>query len=769
MKKLILTIATNLCVLSTFAQFVERTEMSISGKYEVKMVSSAVMQPVWLKSATGQPYQIVREMTNEEIRSKGRNFGMNNFIDAPNVVSNIVDIPAADITGHAMVFADCDNDMTTFQSSCASLDFGDVNANIKAAYLYWNTTLGAGADYAAYPEISTMRSFAGGTNIGAVVDTNYQTVKFKAPGDTTYSTVTATREYNALSGKVCFADVTGLVKGKQGGMFWVADVHCGIKSGATAGWSLIVVYETPNSTVKTIKFWDGRKEIASGYSESCQFNFEAGGIPVAANSQSYLGIVALDGENFASHLLSNYPENPPYDYLEVKANNGELFKINPFAPGQTAPFAGEPQGSYACYNTNGTLLSANGYDGLSSSRISTWDDQRGNNGNEVMRMPMAVNTFGYDAHHLRMPDSVITANATSLTMTYYAGAQGGTMPILAYMAVDFGTDEIPEKPAISWNIGTPIAENVTATLTQNDSTLTINGSGAMLSFEYLYNGGNGTTTAPWAVYKSGIKTLIIGDSITNIGQNAFSYLSNLRKIVIPETITEIPDDSFESSNAIREIWLNRTTPITPAPKAIEAMYYLNMGEKINVYVPCGTKEAYLENSYWGNRVSATNIYPNPYFNLIETPCEIPNLDIDEDETSTTISWEAISDADGYTLMVFRDAARTDTVAVYHFDASGNLRSTASQTMQYIIPDLTANTPYFFTLEALDASANTLYRSTGSFSTNNTTDIMEAGHTAPLRMPVAYYNLQGIKLPQAPKSGVYIILYDNGTAEKQIRQ
>jgi hypothetical protein len=37
-----------------------------------------------------------------------------------------------------------------------------------------------------------------------------------------------------------------------------------------------------------------------------------------------------------------------------------------------------------------------------------------------------------------------------------------------------------------------------------------------------------------------------------------------------------------------------------------------------------------------------------------------------------------------------------------------------------------------------------------------------------RKPVAFYNIMGVKLPVEPQNGIYIILYDNGTAEKVMR-
>ena len=34
--------------------------------------------------------------------------------------------------------------------------------------------------------------------------------------------------------------------------------------------------------------------------------------------------------------------------------------------------------------------------------------------------------------------------------------------------------------------------------------------------------------------------------------------------------------------------------------------------------------------------------------------------------------------------------------------------------------------------------------------------------------VGYYNIMGQKLPKEPQSGIYIIMYSNGTAEKVVK-
>jgi len=73
----------------------------------------------------------------------------------------------------------------------------------------------------------------------------------------------------------------------------------------------------------------------------------------------------------------------------------------------------------------------------------------------------------------------------------------------------------------------------------SDSTLTISGSDTMPNY-YSSSG-----SAPWEAYKSGIATVIIGDSVTTIGSNAFIDCINLTAVTIPISVTSIGTNAFE--------------------------------------------------------------------------------------------------------------------------------------------------------------------------------------------------------------------------------
>ncbi len=79
-------------------------------------------------------------------------------------------------------------------------------------------------------------------------------------------------------------------------------------------------------------------------------------------------------------------------------------------------------------------------------------------------------------------------------------------------------------------------DNLTWVLT-SDSLLTISGSGAMENFNY-------SVGYPWYSYKSFISTLIIGNSVTNIGGHAFSGCSTLTSVSIPNSMTIIGRSAF---------------------------------------------------------------------------------------------------------------------------------------------------------------------------------------------------------------------------------
>jgi hypothetical protein len=88
-------------------------------------------------------------------------------------------------------------------------------------------------------------------------------------------------------------------------------------------------------------------------------------------------------------------------------------------------------------------------------------------------------------------------------------------------------------------------ENLTWTLSEDEKTLTISGTGEMA--DYSYN------TLPWSSYRSSITTIEIGDGVTSIGDYAFYGCSSLTSISVPNGVTSIGDYAFSGCSNLTSV------------------------------------------------------------------------------------------------------------------------------------------------------------------------------------------------------------------------
>ena len=104
-------------------------------------------------------------------------------------------------------------------------------------------------------------------------------------------------------------------------------------------------------------------------------------------------------------------------------------------------------------------------------------------------------------------------------------------------------DKVVEKGYTYWN-----EDNLTWKL-DADGTMTISGTGAMKNYNSDDN--------PSPAYKnSNVKTVVIEDGVTSIGNYAFSDCSSLTSITIPDSVTSIGNFAFEACNSLSSITLS---------------------------------------------------------------------------------------------------------------------------------------------------------------------------------------------------------------------
>ena len=77
-----------------------------------------------------------------------------------------------------------------------------------------------------------------------------------------------------------------------------------------------------------------------------------------------------------------------------------------------------------------------------------------------------------------------------------------------------------------------------------DGILTISGTGATEDF---------SAAAPWAAYKAQIKSAIVGEGVTRLGNYAFSGCGNLTNVSLPSSLTELGDEAFRACHSLRRI------------------------------------------------------------------------------------------------------------------------------------------------------------------------------------------------------------------------
>ena len=108
---------------------------------------------------------------------------------------------------------------------------------------------------------------------------------------------------------------------------------------------------------------------------------------------------------------------------------------------------------------------------------------------------------------------------------------------LTLLAAVMGVAQMNAQTIIdTWQIGTPIANDVTAVLTGN--VLTISGTGAMPNFN-MWN-------VPWQNYREVIKSVIIEDGITTIGDWAFVLLADGGGWVNTDYLAKSPPEAASS-------------------------------------------------------------------------------------------------------------------------------------------------------------------------------------------------------------------------------
>ena len=257
------------------------------------------------------------------------------------------------------------------------------------------------------------------------------------------------------------------------------------------------------------------------------------------------------------------------------------------------------------------------------------------------------------------------------------------------------------------------------------SSLAIRNSGTIRTALMQVTIGNYVTAIPDdAFYRcTGLTSITIPNGVTSIGNSAFRDCVGLTEIIIPEGVTGIGDDAFRGCSGLTSVTL---------PNSITSIGRGSFRDCSNLTSITIPELVISIGSYtFGGCIGLTEI-------------TIP-------ENVISIDRNAFNGCTGLTD-VFNFGSTPQNIDRSVFSG-------------LILSDVILHVP---------ACLGDLYRSAhvwqdfnieeGICLSNNIND------TVSTEMPnaIGYYSILGIKLDKEPQSGVYIIMYDNGTTEKRMR-
>ena len=331
-----------------------------------------------------------------------------------------------------MRHVDVDDVAGTFSSSQATLALPS-GAQVLWAGLYW-----------------------GGDSSGAPNAAARDTVKLRAPGASSYGTITGsvdsadvgtTRYFQG------FADVTSAVASAGAGVYTVADVQSGTGSKHFAGWSLIVVYRDTSEPARNLTVFDGLRVIRSS-DPPTTIDVSGFRTPPSGVVKTELGLVTYEGDLGIVGDTASLNGTPLHDAQHPQTNyfDSSLSRRGVPMPGRTPSYANQLGFDITYQDADGLLAN----DATSAAiRVTTSGDQY---------VPGVI-TFATELHAPRIEQAktVVDANGGELvpgdTLVYTikgrnAGLDGATGFTLGD-PIPAGTTYVPGSLQVVDGAGAP--------------------------------------------------------------------------------------------------------------------------------------------------------------------------------------------------------------------------------------------------------------------------------------------------------------------------
>jgi hypothetical protein len=343
-------------------------------------------------------------------------------------------------------------------------------------------------------------------------------------------------------------------------------------------------------------------------------------------------------------------------------------------------------------------------------------------------------------------DTTFTAEfAHNPVITYIYNAQMGSVSGPTMTATGIAAENITFKATpnygyhfVQWNDGN--TDNPRTIWLSQDTTFTAEfaydrvgtcGKDLALTWSYdptnkvltIGNAGEFTENMQFGVEAPGeMEELVIGNSVTAIGANAFAGIETLKKVSIGESVKTIGEQAFYNCMNLETIFNYRPTPTNTYSNAFDGVDKF----ECTLYVLPNSIDMYKAAAVW------RDFYYTYAIGAEETTVATNDVQVEPQDNAATLTWPISNNAATYTIQITKDGVVFCTLI---FNANGQLIGIAfapsrdgqahapaaimtANGLQFTVTGLNSGTQYGYSVTAKDANDQTVATYSGSFTTTS---------------------------------------------------
>lgn len=219
-----------------------------------------------------------------------------------------------------------------------------------------------------------------------------------------------------------------------------------------------------------------------------------------------------------------------------------------------------------------------------------------------------------------------------------------------------------------------------------------------------------------------MEELVIGNSVTAIGANAFAGIETLRKVSIGESVKTIGEQAFYNCVNLETIFNYRPTPTNAYSTAFDGVDKF----ECTLYVLPNSIDMYKAAAVW------RDFYYTYAIGAEEATVTTNDVQVEPQDNAVTLTWPTDDNAASYTIQITKDGVVFCTLI---FNANGQLTGIAfapsregshhapaaimtANGLQFTVTGLDSGTQYGYNLTAKDANDQPVATYSGEFTTTS---------------------------------------------------